>query len=161
MIAKIRAEYIALENFKPEVVEKSSAAAKGMCTWVCAMDVYEKVEKEVKPKKASLAKATSELAEVEEALKVKVAQLKEVEDKINKLNSELQEATDKKEKLELRGQWRLHQFLFDGKPRNETWFSRPCSYLKASVLPSTRLPLGRLEEPNLFDCFIVVHAVHK
>jgi len=100
IISKIRSEYISLEQFKPEIVEKSSAAAKGMCTWVCAMDVYEKVEKEVKPKKASLAKASSELAEVEAALKVKVAQLKEVEDKINDLNEGLRVATEKKEKLE-------------------------------------------------------------
>merc|ERR1719446_765930 len=99
-IAKIRAEYIPLENFKPEVVKKSSSAAEGMCTWVCAMDVYEKVEKEVKPKKAALAKATSELAEVEENLAVKVAMLKEVEDKISNLNNQLEEATAKKEKLE-------------------------------------------------------------
>jgi len=100
VIAKIRSDYIPLENFTPEIVEKSSSAAKGMCTWVCAMDVYERVEKMVKPKKASLAKATSELAEVEAALKIKVAMLKEVEDKINALNAQLKEAQDKKEKLE-------------------------------------------------------------
>jgi dynein heavy chain len=87
-IDKIRAEFIPLENFNPETVKKSSAAAEGMCTWVCAMDVYERVEKEVKPKKASLAKATVELAEVEEQLAVKVAELKTVEDKIQALNDQ-------------------------------------------------------------------------
>jgi len=100
LITKVRNEFTCLPNFTPETVKKSSAAAEGMCVWVHAMDVYERIEKEVKPKKASLAKATSELAEVEEALAIKVAQLKEVEDKINALNTQLKEATEKKEKLE-------------------------------------------------------------
>jgi len=100
IITKIRKEYIPNENFKSDVIKKSSAAAEGMCVWVLSMEVYERIEKMVKPKKESLAKATKELAEVEAALAIKVAMLKEVEDKISGLNKQLKEATEKKETLE-------------------------------------------------------------
>ena len=46
-----------------------------MCTWVHAMAVYEKVEKVVRPKKASLARAQADLAETEADLAVKVTAL--------------------------------------------------------------------------------------
>jgi len=100
VIAKIRAEYITLENFQPEVVKKSSSAAEGMCVWVISMDVYERIEKVVKPKKAALAQAQAELKVVEADLAVQVAALKEVEDKIANLNAQLAEAQAKSEKLD-------------------------------------------------------------
>ena len=39
-------KYISMENFTPENVQKSSAAAKGFCMWARAMDVYARVAKQ-------------------------------------------------------------------------------------------------------------------
>ena len=39
-ILKKLAKYIAMEDFNPEKVGKVSGAAKGLCMWCCAMDVY-------------------------------------------------------------------------------------------------------------------------
>ena len=100
IIDAVRREYIPNPNFAPEMVRKSSAAAEGMCTWVHAMDVYEKVEKVVRPKKASLAQAQADLATTEAELAIKVAELRAVEENIERLNNDLAEATQKKEDLE-------------------------------------------------------------
>ena len=49
MIDKIRKEFSANEEFRPEVAKKASAAAEGLCKWVLAMDKYEVVAKKVAP----------------------------------------------------------------------------------------------------------------
>jgi dynein heavy chain len=41
-IAELRKVYIVHENFKPEIIAKSSSAAEGMCKWCCAMDSFER-----------------------------------------------------------------------------------------------------------------------
>eukprot|EP00636_Phaeomonas_parva_P005019 CAMPEP_0118865410 /NCGR_PEP_ID=MMETSP1163-20130328/9686_1 /TAXON_ID=124430 /ORGANISM="Phaeomonas parva, Strain CCMP2877" /LENGTH=88 /DNA_ID=CAMNT_0006799637 /DNA_START=1 /DNA_END=264 /DNA_ORIENTATION=- len=47
ILKKIRAKYIPREEFQVVNVAKVSSAAKGMCMWVHAMDVYASVAKEV------------------------------------------------------------------------------------------------------------------
>ena len=42
---KIRKDYLTNANFSPDVVEKASKAAKGLCKWIYAMDEYDKVVK--------------------------------------------------------------------------------------------------------------------
>jgi len=48
-------------DFEPEVVKKGSVAAAGICKWVRAMIVYERVARMVGPKKAALAEAEATL----------------------------------------------------------------------------------------------------
>lgn len=50
----------------------------GLCKWVRAMEVYERVAKVVAPKKIKLAEAESELAVQMKMLNAKRAELKEV-----------------------------------------------------------------------------------
>lgn len=50
-----------MEQFTPAVVEKVSKAAKSLCMWVRAMDVYSEVYKQVAPKKQKLQEAEENL----------------------------------------------------------------------------------------------------
>lgn len=53
-------------------------ACEGLCKWVRAMDIYDKVAKVVAPKKAKLAEAEGELAVQMEKLNEKRSQLQAV-----------------------------------------------------------------------------------
>lgn len=55
-----------------------STACEGLCKWVRAMEVYDRVIKIVAPKKAKLAEAEAELAGQMDNLNEKRAQLQEV-----------------------------------------------------------------------------------
>ena len=70
--------FVSDPNFDPPVVKKASVACEGLCKWVRAMDVYDRVAKVVAPKKASLAEAESELAMQMGKLNEKRRQLQEV-----------------------------------------------------------------------------------
>jgi dynein heavy chain len=87
-------------RFLPEVVEKQSSAAKCLCMWVRAMVTYDRVAKDIAPKRAKLAGAEAEYAEVSTLLASKMAALKEVEDKLALLQATFEETTAKKESLE-------------------------------------------------------------
>uniref|UniRef100_A0AAQ5XFX9 EF-hand domain-containing protein n=1 Tax=Amphiprion ocellaris TaxID=80972 RepID=A0AAQ5XFX9_AMPOC len=100
LIAIIRNKYISNPDFVPEKIRTASAAAEGMCKWVCAMDKYDKVAKVVAPKKEKLAQAEGELQVAMEGLKKKQAALKEVQDKLAKLQETLDANKNKKADLE-------------------------------------------------------------
>ena len=70
--------YCSNDDFNPAVVKKASIACEGLCKWVKAMDVYDRVAKVVAPKKAKLAEAEAELGEQMDKLNLKRAELKEV-----------------------------------------------------------------------------------
>lgn len=63
-------------DFDPEKVKKGSVAAAGLCKWVHAMVVYNRVAKVVGPKRAALAEAESTLARAMSELGEKQAMLK-------------------------------------------------------------------------------------
>jgi len=96
----IRAKYVPNEQFVPDIVRQASAACEGLCKWVRAMEVYDRVAKVVAPKKLKLAEAEEELAIQMAKLNEKRAELKEVSDKLQALNDELDLMTKKKEDLE-------------------------------------------------------------
>ncbi|KAM4608668.1 dynein axonemal heavy chain 7 [Polymixia lowei] len=99
-IAIIRNKYITNPDFVPEKIRTASAAAEGLCKWVCAMDSYDKVAKVVAPKKEKLAQAEGELEVAMESLGKKQAALKEVQDKLAKLQDTLDANKSKKAELE-------------------------------------------------------------
>jgi len=88
------------EDFEPDKIKKSSLAAMGICKWVRAMVVYDKVAKEVGPKKKKLAAAEAEVAEAEATVAAKQAELKEVMDMVADLEAQLQEANDRAKTLQ-------------------------------------------------------------
>ena len=100
VIKIIRDKFITNEEFNPELLKKVSAACVGMCSWVCAMEVYERVAKVVAPKKEKLRIAEGELAVQMKKLELKRAELKEITDKLQALKDELAIMVQKKQDLE-------------------------------------------------------------
>ncbi|XP_008290011.1 dynein heavy chain 3, axonemal [Stegastes partitus] len=99
-IKKIREKYIDNPDFQPSVIKNVSSACEGLCKWVRAMEVYERVAKLVAPKKERLKLAEDELAVQMEMLAVKRAELKEVEDRLQSLNDDFVAMNNKKKDLE-------------------------------------------------------------
>ncbi|XP_073944942.1 dynein heavy chain 3, axonemal isoform X2 [Choristoneura fumiferana] len=97
---KIRDKFITDREFDPVVIAKVSSACEGLCKWVRAMDVYDRVIKVVAPKKAALFEAESELQAQMNTLNAKRAQLQGVLDKLQALNDEFAGMTRKKKGLE-------------------------------------------------------------
>ncbi|GFO33725.1 dynein heavy chain 12, axonemal-like, partial [Plakobranchus ocellatus] len=97
---KIREEYITNPIFKPEVVANASSAAEGLCKWILALEVYDRVAKVVAPKKEKLRLAEEELATMMGHLNTKRAELAAVQKKLEDLKNTFNEMTDKKQKLE-------------------------------------------------------------
>jgi dynein heavy chain len=99
VIKRIRDIYIPNPEFKPEKVKNASSAAEGLCSWVLAMEAYDRVIKVVAPKQAELARAESELAATMLVLNEKRALLKEVVDRLQTLNDNLTAMSNKKDRL--------------------------------------------------------------
>lgn len=45
VMQKIRSEYMTNPDFNPSIVAKASSAAEGLCKWIQAMEVYDRVAK--------------------------------------------------------------------------------------------------------------------
>ncbi|KAG7228180.1 hypothetical protein INR49_013343 [Caranx melampygus] len=100
VMQKIRSEYLTNPDFDPTMVAKASSAAEGLCKWIKAMEVYDRVAKVVAPKKANLAEAQESLAATMALLDQKRAELKEVEDRLAALQKTFEEKTEEKAQLE-------------------------------------------------------------
>uniref|UniRef100_A0A1I8MKN2 AAA+ ATPase domain-containing protein n=1 Tax=Musca domestica TaxID=7370 RepID=A0A1I8MKN2_MUSDO len=100
IIKKIREKYVADRDFVPDKIKSASTACEGICHWVRAMDVYDKVARIVMPKKAALAEAENELASQMEKLNAKRAELQVILDKLQKLNDYFAEKSRQKKGLE-------------------------------------------------------------
>uniref|UniRef100_A0A8C9Z160 Dynein axonemal heavy chain 3 n=1 Tax=Sander lucioperca TaxID=283035 RepID=A0A8C9Z160_SANLU len=99
-IKKIRDKFVDNPEFQPSIIKNVSSACEGLCKWVRAMEVYERVAKVVAPKKERLKLAEDELAVQMEMLTVKRAELKKVEDRLQSLNDDLAAMITKKKDLE-------------------------------------------------------------
>lgn len=100
VMKRIRDRYMNDREFDPDRIKTVSTACEGLCKWVRAMEVYDRVIKIVAPKKAALAEAEAELAAQMDTLNEKRAQLQEVADKLQALNDEFAAETKKKKDLE-------------------------------------------------------------
>ncbi|CAH1159888.1 unnamed protein product [Phaedon cochleariae] len=99
-MAKLRKEYIPHKDFKPVIVAKASSAAEGLCKWIIAMDMYDKVNKIVAPKKAKLAAAELEFANTMAMLLAKRNEVEKLEAQLADLNEKLAEAEKKQKELQ-------------------------------------------------------------
>ncbi|KAI4553815.1 hypothetical protein MJT46_015995 [Ovis ammon polii x Ovis aries] len=100
VMQKIRGEYLTNPEFDPPKVAKASSAAEGLCKWIMAMEVYDRVAKVVAPKKARLTEAQKSLAETMELLNQKREELAEVEHHLENLETIFLEKTEEKARLE-------------------------------------------------------------
>ncbi|XP_063147830.1 dynein axonemal heavy chain 12 [Candoia aspera] len=100
VMQKIRSEYLTNPEFDPPKVAKASSAAEGLCKWIMAMEVYDRVAKVVAPKKARLAEAQQSLAQTMALLNQKRDELKAVEDRLEALQQTFIDKTEEKARLE-------------------------------------------------------------
>uniref|UniRef100_A0A8D0W0J1 Dynein axonemal heavy chain 12 n=1 Tax=Sus scrofa TaxID=9823 RepID=A0A8D0W0J1_PIG len=100
VMQKIRGEYLTNPEFDPPKVAKASSAAEGLCKWIMAMEVYDRVAKVVAPKKARLTEAQKSLAETMELLNQKREELTAVEHHLENLQRIFLEKTEEKARLE-------------------------------------------------------------
>ncbi|NXG35216.1 DYH7 protein, partial [Dromaius novaehollandiae] len=100
VMQKIRAEYLTNPEFDPPKVAKASSAAEGLCKWIMAMEVYDRVSKVVAPKKARLREAQQSLAETLAHLNRKRDELAAVENHLAALEQTFIEKTEEKARLE-------------------------------------------------------------
>ena len=70
--------YVSKPEFKPDTVGRVSFAAKSLCMWVRAMEVYGRIYRVVEPKKKRLESAMTQLAEKQASLAEARAKLQEV-----------------------------------------------------------------------------------
>ena len=70
--------YVSRPEFKPDTVGRVSFAAKSLCMWVRAMEVYGRIYRVVEPKKKRLESAMTQLAEKQASLAEARAKLQEV-----------------------------------------------------------------------------------
>ncbi|TYZ61102.1 hypothetical protein PybrP1_000394 [[Pythium] brassicae (nom. inval.)] len=94
------APYAANPDFSADKIRKASVAASGLCSWVHAMVVYNRVVKVVAPKREALKTATATLAKAQSELKGKQDALQVVLDKVARLEADLAAAYKKKADLE-------------------------------------------------------------
>ena len=107
-MGKIRKEYITNPDFDPAKVANASSAAEGLCKWVLAMEIYDRVAKIVAPKKERMQLAEADLQKTLDHLGKKRTELKAIEERLLNLKHQFQDMTEKKEKLELQvcnGDW--------------------------------------------------------
>ncbi|KAL7754338.1 hypothetical protein RI367_000319 [Sorochytrium milnesiophthora] len=98
-LAKKLKKYIENPNFTPEAVEKVSRAARSMCLWVLAIDIYTRVSKEVAPKRKRLEEAQQSLEATQAKLAEKTRQLQDVEQQLNALRQQYDDSVTSKRVL--------------------------------------------------------------
>ncbi|XP_027143976.1 dynein heavy chain 2, axonemal isoform X2 [Larimichthys crocea] len=92
-------QYCRQVDFQPEIIGKVSLAAKSLCMWVRAMEVYGRIYRVVEPKRAQLNTATAQLAEKQAALAEAQEKLREVGEKLDQLKKQHGEKLAMKESL--------------------------------------------------------------
>ncbi|XP_029311197.1 LOW QUALITY PROTEIN: dynein heavy chain 2, axonemal [Cottoperca gobio] len=92
-------QYCRQVDFQAEIIGKVSLAAKSLCMWVRAMEVYGNTFRVVEPKRAQLKAAMSQLAEKQASLAAAQDKLREVGEKLDQLQKELGEKLATKESL--------------------------------------------------------------
>ncbi|XP_069776188.1 dynein axonemal heavy chain 2 isoform X2 [Narcine bancroftii] len=103
MLKKI-GTYCAQPDFQPEIVGRVSVAAKSLCMWVLAMELYGRLYRVVEPKRLRLNAALAQLAEKQASLAEAQAKLKEVAEKLEMLKEQYDEKLTQKEELRKRSQ---------------------------------------------------------
>ena len=70
--------YCAQPDFMPDIIGRVSSAARSLCMWVRAMEIYGRIFRVVEPKKLRLNQAMTTLKEKQDQLAEAKAKLREV-----------------------------------------------------------------------------------
>ena len=94
-------KYTRQPDFDPEVVGGVSKAAKSLCMWVRAMEVYGRIAKEVAPKREKLKNAMKTLAVKQKQLQTAQEKVKEISDRVLALREKYTENVNNKDRLRM------------------------------------------------------------
>ncbi|XP_053319883.1 dynein axonemal heavy chain 2 [Spea bombifrons] len=92
-------QYCAQADFQPDTVGRVSLAARSLCMWVRAMEMYGRIYKVVEPKRARMNAAMAQLAEKQASLAEAQNKLREVGERLEKLKMQYDEKLAQKEQL--------------------------------------------------------------
>uniref|UniRef100_A0A3Q3RVK4 Dynein axonemal heavy chain 2 n=1 Tax=Mastacembelus armatus TaxID=205130 RepID=A0A3Q3RVK4_9TELE len=92
-------QYCKQVDFQPEIIGKVSLAAKSLCMWVRAMEVYGRIYRVVEPKRDQLNTAMAELAQKQAALSEAQNKLQEVAEMLIQLQKQHSDKLAMKESL--------------------------------------------------------------
>jgi len=99
IIKKIR-QYMALPEFSLTTIANVSRAAHSLCSWIVAIESYDRVIKEVRPKQEALVEARAEFDVVKAKLDLQSERLSSVEEKVAGLQGKLASTMLEKQRLE-------------------------------------------------------------
>ncbi|XP_058251926.1 dynein axonemal heavy chain 2 isoform X2 [Hemibagrus wyckioides] len=92
-------QYCTQPDFQPDIIGRVSLAARSLCMWVRAMEVYGRIYRVVEPKRARLHGAMTQLAEKQASLAEAQTKLREVGEKLDQLQTQYGEKLSQKEEL--------------------------------------------------------------
>ncbi|GAB5580480.1 dynein axonemal heavy chain 2 [Prionailurus iriomotensis] len=91
--------YCAQPDFQPDIIGRVSLAAKSLCMWVRAMELYGRLYRVVEPKRVRMNVALAQLQEKQAALAEAQEKLWEVAEKLEMLKKQYDEKLAQKEEL--------------------------------------------------------------
>uniref|UniRef100_A0A8C5L4X8 Dynein axonemal heavy chain 2 n=1 Tax=Jaculus jaculus TaxID=51337 RepID=A0A8C5L4X8_JACJA len=91
--------YCAQPDFQPDIIGRVSLAAKSLCMWVRAMELYGRLYRVVEPKRMRMNAALAQLQEKQAALAEAQEKLREVAEKLEMLKKQYDEKLAQKEEL--------------------------------------------------------------
>uniref|UniRef100_F6YZ23 Dynein axonemal heavy chain 2 n=1 Tax=Monodelphis domestica TaxID=13616 RepID=F6YZ23_MONDO len=91
--------FCAQPDFQPDIIGRVSLAAKSLCMWVRAMELYGRLYRVVEPKRARMNAALAQLREKQAALAEAQEKLREVAEKLEMLKKQYDEKLAQKEEL--------------------------------------------------------------
>ncbi|XP_063786889.1 dynein axonemal heavy chain 2 [Pseudophryne corroboree] len=98
-ILKKIGQYCVLTDFFPDIVGRVSLAARSLCMWVRAMEMYGRIFRVVEPKRARMNAAMAQLAEKQASLAEAQNKLREVGERLEQLKMQYDEKLAQKEQL--------------------------------------------------------------
>uniref|UniRef100_A0A7E4W8T1 AAA_9 domain-containing protein n=1 Tax=Panagrellus redivivus TaxID=6233 RepID=A0A7E4W8T1_PANRE len=96
----IRNDYLSKPEFDAEVMKQVSLAAEGLCLWVKALDIYNKIAKVVAPKKEKLKKAELMVKQHMKQLDHRRKALQEVTERLQRLSDQFSHMSQRKQELQ-------------------------------------------------------------
>ncbi|TKR67807.1 hypothetical protein L596_023911 [Steinernema carpocapsae] len=95
----IRKNYLSREEFDIDKIRAVSLAAEGLCLWIRALDVYNKISKVVEPKKERLRRAELQVKQHLKLLENRRKALQEVTERLQKLSDNFSQMSQRKQDL--------------------------------------------------------------
>ncbi|KAE9554264.1 hypothetical protein FO519_002498 [Halicephalobus sp. NKZ332] len=164
----IRNKYLSKPEFDPESMKQVSLAAEGLCLWIKALDIYNKIAKVVEPKKEKLKKAELMVKQHMKQLEQRRKALQEVTERLQKLSDQFSHMGQRKQdlqnqiqgcELKIRRAEKLLEALGTEKERTEHDFDQLPSKLLEKVCIINVAVGENIIRDQLMEIFLQVNAL--